>query len=219
MDRRRSVLVVDDHPMLRAGLKSLLEASEHYRVVGEAGTAAAAVVQAAGLKPDLLTLDLSLPDQSGLTVIRDIRAASPETAILVVSMHTRPEYVRAALAVGARGYVAKESAEESLLLGLGALAAGRTFVDKSLADPGRQPSGAEVGDPALAAYEQLTRREQEVLRQVAQGLSSKAIAERLFLSPRTVENHRASILEKLDLRNAVEIVRFAMKYGLVPPSE
>lgn len=215
MNQPHSVLVVDDHPMLRSGLKTLLEGSERFRVVGEAGTAAAAVSLAAEHRPDLLTLDLSLPDQSGLAVIRDILAASPGTAILVVSTHTQPEYVRAALAAGALGYVAKESAEDRLLIGLEAIKAGRRYLDEVVAAGVAAELSGEGQRTALGAYAQLSRREQEILRHVAHGLSSKEIGERLHISPKTVENHRASIMAKLGLRSAVDIVRFAARFGLV----
>lgn len=216
MNARQRLLLVDDHPMLRSGLKALLEGAERYLVVGEAGTAAAAVSLALEHQPDLMILDLSLPDRSGISVIRDILAVSAQTSILVFSDDLQPEYVRAAFTAGARGYVSKESGQEQLLTCLASLSGGGVYLDEAVsgAEPERSCQGSN--DAALAAYRQLTRREQEILPLVAQGLSSRAIGGRLSLSPRTVENHRASILVKLGLRNSVELARFAMKFGLMP---
>jgi len=221
MGQPRTVIIVDDHPLLRAGLKSLLQSVESYSIVGEVGTGESALTLAAELQPDLMTLDLSLPDQNGLGVIRRILTASPATAILVVSTHTKFEYVSAAFRAGARGYLVKEAAADLLLKALDTLLLGDTYLDAAIAVEvaGRLGGVAQNGKDHLARYEKLTRREQEVLRLVAEGLSSKAIAERLFISHKTVENHRANIKAKIGLRNTVEILRFAVRYGLVESTD
>lgn len=170
------------------------------------------------LKPDLALVDISLPDQSGIELTRDILRASSKTRVMIVSMHSKIDYIVGAFRAGATGYVLKESASDKLLQGIKSVLKGDYFMDTSVSQKvvqkvfGVREKGAKVSD---AAYDTLTPREQEVLVLVAEGLSAKEIGERLFISPKTVENHRASIMNKLGLHSTMELVRYAAKLGLI----
>jgi DNA-binding NarL/FixJ family response regulator len=170
------------------------------------------------LDPDLVVVDISLPDQSGIELTRKIRNLLPETRIMIVSMHSKIDYVAEAFQAGAAGYVVKESASENLLQGLEQVSKGDYYLDSSLSQQvvkkliGPQEKENELSH---SSYGGLTPREQEVMRLLADGLSSKKVAEKLFISSKTVENHRASIMNKLDLHSTIELVRYAAKLGLI----
>ena len=170
------------------------------------------------LKPDLALVDISLPDQNGIQLTRDIRRLFPEIGILIVSMHYKIDYIAEAFQAGANGYVVKESAAKRLLQGLESVANGDYFLDSSVSHAVVENlmkfslKEAKITDPDYAT---LTPREQEVMRLLAEGLSSKEVAEKLFISPKTVENHRANIMNKLDLHSTIELIRYAAKLGLI----
>ncbi len=214
----KSILIVDDHPLFRRGLKSVLEPNSQFEVVGEAQNGAEALEMVRKLDPDLVVMDISLPDQSGIELTREIRNLLPETRIMIVSMHSKIDYIAEAFQAGARGYVVKESASESLLQGLEQVSKGDYYLDSSLS---RQVVKKLIGPRekenqiSHSAYGGLTPREQEVMRLLAEGLSNKMVAEKLFIRPKTVENHRTSIMNKLDLHSTVELVRYAAKLGLI----
>jgi DNA-binding NarL/FixJ family response regulator len=215
---RKNILIVDDHPLFRRGLKAVLEPNNQFEVVGEAKNGAEALEMVRKLDPDLVVVDISLPDQSGIELTRKIRNLLPETRIMIVSMHSKIDYVAEAFQAGAAGYVVKESASENLLQGLEQVSKGDYFLDSSLSQQvvkkliGPQEKENELSH---SSYGGLTPREQEVMRLLAEGLSSKKVAEKLFISPKTVENHRASIMNKLDLHSTIELVRYAAKLGLI----
>jgi len=215
---KKTVLIVDDHPLFREGLKSLISRNTRFEVVGEAGNGREGLRMAKKLKPDLVIVDISLPDKSGIDLTRDIRSLLPETRVMIVSMHSKIDYITEAFQAGATGYVVKESATDRLVQGLEAVSRGEYFLDTSLSHqvvkklaefPEKE---AKITD---ARYETLTSREQQVVRLLAEGLSSKEIAEKLFISPKTVENHRANIMNKLDLHSTMELVRYAARLGLI----
>ena len=216
--RTKSILIVDDHPLFRKGLKAVIEPHTQFEVVGEAQNGSEALELAQKLNPDLVVVDISLPDQSGIELTRDIRNLLPEMRIMIVSMHSKIDYIAEAFQAGATGYVVKESASESLLQGLEFVSRGDYYLDSSLS---QQVAEKLIGPRekenqiSHSAYGGLTPREQEVMRLLAEGLSSKRVAEKLFISPKTVENHRASIMNKLDLHGTVELVRYAAKLGLI----
>jgi DNA-binding NarL/FixJ family response regulator len=217
MANEKTTLIVDDHPLFREGVKTLIERTPHFTVVGEAGNGEEALALAKALKPDVVLLDLSLPDQSGVEVTRQIRTFLPDTRIIIVSMHSRVEFITKAFQAGATGYVVKESATEKLIECLKAVSNGEYFLDASLSQKVVSKlvkSSARASD-LDSRYQSLTRREQEVLRLVVEGLSAKEIGERLFISPKTVENHRTNIMNKLDIHSTMELVRYAAKLGLI----
>jgi DNA-binding NarL/FixJ family response regulator len=218
MAPNKTVLIVDDHPLFRDGLKALIERKPGFVVVGEAGTAREGLELALEFKPELAVVDISLPDQSGIELTRSIRGKLPQTRVLIVSMHSKIQYITEALQAGANGYVVKESAADRLIQGLEAVSRGEYFLDSSLSHsvvkrlvelPGQE---VRISDKS---YGTLTAREQQVLRMVAEGRSTKDIAAELFISPKTVDNHRANIMEKLNLHNTIELVRYAAKLGLI----
>jgi DNA-binding NarL/FixJ family response regulator len=189
-----------------------------FEVAGEAGNRREGLRMAKKLKPDLVLLDLSLPDGSGIELISEIRSLLPDTRVMIVSMHSKIDYISDAFQAGATGYLVKESAAEGLLKGLETISKGEYFLDSSVSQqvvkrlmesPTKE---AKITDPAYGA---LTHREQEVMRLLAEGLSTKQVGEKLFISPKTVENHRSSIMDKLDLHSYHELIRYAAKLGLV----
>jgi DNA-binding NarL/FixJ family response regulator len=215
---KKTILIVDDHPLFREGLKTIIDREIGYDVVGEAGTGRKALQLFKKLKPDLVLVDMSLPDLSGIQLTRQIREISPNTRIMIVSMHSKVDYIVRAFQAGATGYVVKDSASNRLMLGIDSVLKGEYFMDSSVSHKvvkrliGFQQKKSEVTD---AAYETLTPREQEVLVLLAEGFSKEEAAERLFISPKTVENHRSHIMSKLELHSPVDLVRYATKLGLI----
>ena len=220
MADKKKILLVDDHPLYRAGLKSLLGDSPSFHIVGEAGDGQEAIRLTKTLKPDLVLLDISLPDKSGIEITRELKSLFPEILIMIVSMHAKIEYIVDAFRAGALGYVIKESAAERLVQGLETVARGDYFLDSSLSHEVvgrilRLPiQEAKISD---GKYASLTPREEQVLRLLAEGHSAKEIGEKLYISPKTVENHRASIMDKLDLHSTLELIRYAVRLGLIDP--
>lgn len=217
MNRKVRILIIDDHPIFREALKRVIEGRKSYEVVGEAGNGREGLQMAKKLKPDLVLLDISLPDKSGLDVIQDIIKCSLETCILIVSMHSKIEHIVRAFKAGARGYVVKESAPEKLLAGIDYVLKGNCFMDASISQKvikklmELSPKETVTG----GACDVLSLREQEVLVLLVQGFSPGQIAEKLFISPKTVENHRSNIMRKLNCRSILELLRYSIKHGLV----
>jgi DNA-binding NarL/FixJ family response regulator len=215
---KKTLLIVDDHPLFREGLKTIIARDSRYEIVGEAGNGREAVRMSGEKKPDLVLLDIALPDRPGIDLTGEIKKISPRTIVMIVSMHSKVDYIVKAFQAGATGYVVKDSAAERLLQGIEAVLKGEYFLDSSvshkvvskLMELPRQE--ARMTD---MRYEALTSREQEVMVLLAEGLSAKEVAEKLFVSPRTVENHRSSIMRKLDLHSNHELIRYAAKLGLI----
>ena len=218
MAEQKNIIIIDDHPLFREGLKTIIGRDDLFKVVGEAGSGREGLEIAKKLKPDLVVVDVSLPDQSGIQLTRDLRELLSETKILIVSMHSKIDYIAEAFQAGATGYVVKESAAERLLQGLIAVAKGDYYLDSSVSHAvveNLMKSPLKAAKITDADYATLTPREQEVMRLLAEGLSSKAVAGKLFISPKTVENHRANIMNKLGLHSTIELVRYAAKLGLI----
>ena len=218
MSSKQSILIIDDHPLFREGLKVIIGRTSRFQVVGEAGTAREGLDLAQELKPDIIIVDISLPDKSGIQLTHDIKSLPFATRVMIVSMHAKIDYIAAAFKAGAMGYMVKESATEGLTKGLESVIRGEYFLDSSLS---HTVVANLISSPIKEArirdddYGSLTPREQEIMRLLAEGLSPKKIAENLFISPKTVENHRASIMNKLGLHSTMELVRYAARLGLI----
>jgi two-component system response regulator NreC len=210
------VVIVDDHAVVRSGLRLLLEAEDDIQVEDEGGTAEEAVRLARLYKPDVVLLDVTMPGQSGLEVAEEIRTAAPKASILVLSMHDDPSYVREAFANGASGYLLKEAADADLVAAVREVAAGSRYVHPVL---GARLAQAEAEAAALAAADPLSEREREVLRLLALGHTNQEIAKMLYISVRTAETHRAHIMQKLRLTTRAELVRYALQHGLLEDAE
>ena len=206
------VLIVDDHAVVRAGLRLVLEAEEDLEPVGEAGTARDAIFEARSTKPDVILLDVVMPEQSGLEAIPTLLKESPDVKILVLSMQDDPQYVREAFAAGASGYVLKEAADTELVAAVHEIAAGGRYVNPEL---GARLVAAESEERRRAAEDPLSERESEVLRLLALGHTNQEIAKQLFISVRTAETHRAHIMQTLRLSSRAELVRYALDRGLL----
>lgn len=219
MPEKIRVLLVDDHTILRDGIRLLLSSQEDIEVVGEAGDGEEAIVKARGLKPDVILMDISLPKVNGIEATKMIKAERPEAKILILTMHEDEEYVLPLLAAGASGYILKKTASSELISALRAVAEGNAFlhpvVAKTVLEKYRQGQPA----PSAGGPDGLTEREVEVLRLVAQGLSNREIADRLFISIKTVQAHRSNIMEKLNLHDRVELAKYALRKGLIKIDE
>jgi DNA-binding NarL/FixJ family response regulator len=205
-------LIVDDHAVVRSGLKLVLEADEGIEPVGEAGTARDAIFEARALQPDVILLDVVMPDQSGLEIIPTLLHENPDTKILVLSMQDDPRYVREAFDAGASGYVLKEAADSEVVAAVREVAGGGRYVDPEL---GARLVAAESAERRRAEEDPLSEREGEVLRLLALGHTNQEIAKQLFISVRTAETHRAHIMQKLRLSSRAELVRYALERGLL----
>jgi DNA-binding NarL/FixJ family response regulator len=215
MAKQIRILLVDDHAVLRAGLRALLEAEPGFLVVGEAGTGEEGVMKAKQLLPDVVVMDLSMPGAGGLEAVREISALGKDIRCLVLTMHGEEEHLLPVLEAGGSGYVNKRSADEELIEAIRTVAGGDVFL---------YPSGAKLllrGLKQKAApgehdpLEKLTDREREVLGFTVEGFSSSEIGKKLFISPKTVDTYRARIMEKLNLHHRSELVRFALQTGLL----
>jgi two-component system response regulator NreC len=206
------VLIVDDHAVVRAGLRLLLEAEEDIEPVGEAGSAREAIFQARALKPDVILLDVVMPEQSGLDALPTLLHEEPETKVLILSMQDDPQYVRQAFAAGASGYVLKEAADTEVVAAVREVAKGGRYVNPEL---GARLVAAETEATKRAEEDPLSDREREVLRLLALGHTNQEIAKTLYISVRTAETHRAHIMQKLRLTSRAELVRHALAQGLL----
>src|SRR4051794_11394814 len=206
------VLIVDDHAVVRSGLRLLLDANEDIDVVGEAGSAQDAVFRARELKPQVIVMDVTMPDQSGVEVLPQLVHEHPDTKVLMLSMQDDPRYVREAFSAGASGYVLKEAADAEVVAAVREVARGGGYVNPEL---GARLVAAEADAARRADADPLSDREREVLRLLALGHTNQEIAQQLFISVRTAESHRAHVMQKLRLQSRAELVRYAMAQGLL----
>ena len=206
------MLIVDDQAVVRAGLAQLVNAEDDLEAVGEAGSAREAIFEARSTKPDVVLMDVMMQDQSGISVVPQLLQERPEAKVLVLSMQDDPRYVREAFEAGARGYVLKEGADGELVGAIREVAGGGRYVHPEL---GARLVAAETAERRRAEEDPLSDREREVLRLLALGHTNQEIAERLYISVRTAESHRAHIMQKLHLTTRAELVRYALAHGLL----
>ncbi|MGQ0703116.1 MAG: response regulator [Gemmatimonadales bacterium] len=211
---RIRVLLADDHPLVRSGIRRVLEAQPRFEIVGEAADGGEALAKIRELWPDVLILDLAMPGKDGLEVLRHAKTIRPSLKIVVLTMHANPEYVGRAIQLGADGYLLKESAVPELLSAIEAVLAGQAFhsprVQAELAGLVRNSAPSP-----LRAIDRLTEREREVLCQIAAGRSTKEVAAQLGIGRRTVETHRSNLMRKLGLHSVALLTQFAIREGLV----
>ena len=214
--RKIRVLVVDDHTILRDGIRVLLQLYDDIEVVGEAGDGREGIDRARQLRPDVVLMDLAMPGLGGLEATMEIRKESPESRVLILTQHGNKEYVLPVLKAGASGYVLKKAAGTDLVTAIRAVSRGESFLDPSVAKmvlDGYVSKELEQGE--AAGFDLLSDREKEVLKLVAEGRSNKEIADLLCLSVKTVMGHRANLMEKLGIHNRTELVKFAIREGLI----
>jgi two-component system response regulator NreC len=210
------LLLVDDHEVVRSGLRMLLESAGGVEIVGEAGTAREALEQVKAVRPDVVIMDIGLPDLTGIEAAREIRASRPEAAIVALTIHEDQEYFFKMLEAGATGYVPKRAAPEELITAIEAAAAGEVYLYPSLAKYlVKDYLSQEPQIKTSRALDGLTGREQEVLAQLAEGASNSAIGEALGISPKTVARHRENIMRKLNLHSRSELVKYAIRKGII----
>jgi two-component system, NarL family, response regulator NreC len=209
------VLIADDHAILRAGLRMLIDVQADMTVVGEAQSGSDAIELTRETKPDVVILDITMPDGSGLRAISEILKCSESVRILLLTMHEEAAYLRTALAAGASGYVLKKSVDAALLSAIRAVSRGRTYIDSELAAVLLQAPKPDRVKEERHPSEVLSERELQVLKLVAEGFSSREIAERIFVGAKTVESYRVRFTEKLGLNSRAEIVRYALEMGLL----
>lgn len=211
MKKKTRILLADDHRMVRQGFRLILEAQEDLEVVGEAGSGREAVDMAKTLRPDVVVMDVTMPELNGIESTRRIREAEPMVRVLALSVHRDAVYVREIVRAGAEGYILKESADSELIAAVRAVAQGNSYLSPEVA-------GAVLKDyrkHATNPLDLLSSREREILQQIAEGKTNKEIATLLNLSVYTVDGHRTRIMEKLGLHSVGELVRFAVRNGLV----
>lgn len=208
----KRVLLVDDHPIMRHGLAQLIRTEEGLDVCGDAGSAAEGLAAVGRCKPDLVVVDLTLPDKNGLELLKDIQALHPGTLCIVLSMHDESVYAERALRAGARGYVMKEAAADHLIGAIRRVLGGGIYVSETMASRMLEGMTSSKAKPSASLIDRLTDRELEILEMIGKGVATKIIAEKLSISARTVEAHRAHIKEKLGITDGAALVRFAVQW-------
>jgi DNA-binding NarL/FixJ family response regulator len=215
---KKTVIIVDDHPLFREGLKSIISRNADLEIVGETGVGQEALKLAEKFKPDMVVMDISLPDINGIELTREIKELAPNSQVLIVSVYSKIDYITAAFQAGATGYVVKDAPSGKILQALELVSRGEYFLDasvsyqvvKKLSEFPEQK--AKTTD---SSYSSLTTREQEIFRLLAEGMKIKDIAHRLYISPKTAENHKTNIMAKLNLHSTLDLVRYAVKLGII----
>ncbi len=214
-----TIILADDHPIVRRGLRSVLEVEKDFSLIGEAGDGIEAVRLVENLTPNILITDMMMPGLTGLEVTRQVRHRVPKVKIIVLSMHAAESYVLEALRNGANGYVLKDSAADELVHAIREVLAGRRYLSSQLSERAIETYIQKSESSITDSYDSLTNREREVLKLAAEGCTNNEISERLFISPRTAETHRANLMKKLSLSNHTELIRYAIRRGLLPLDE
>lgn len=213
---KTKLLLVDDHAVVRSGLRMLLDGQKNMEIVGEAGTASEAINAVSTLKPDVVLMDIGLPDMSGIDAAKEVKRLWPEVAVVALTIHEDQEYFFKMLEAGASGYVPKRAAPEELLTAIQVAASGEVYLYPSLAKLLVKDYLAHESDQSADQnMSDLTAREQEVLTLLADGDSNAEIAEKLSISPKTVSRHRENIMRKLNLHSRTELVKYAIRKGII----
>lgn len=216
MGVKHRIVIAEDHTILREGLHSLLSSEPELEVVGEAGDGRDAIRLAEKLNPDLILMDLSMPNMNGMDAIREIKKRLPEIKIIALTVHKTEEYILATLQVGANGYVLKDATHAELMIAIRSVLSGKTFLSPGVSE--KVIDGYLEGRRDLktqSSWDTLSPREREVLKLIAEGKKNREIAEFLYLSLKTVEKHRSNLMKKLDLHNAAALTAFAIEKGIV----
>jgi two-component system, NarL family, response regulator NreC len=210
------ILLADDHTILRAGLKMMLNAQPDMEVVGEASDGRQAITETQRLQPDIILMDITMPEMNGIEATRQIKKLVPESRILILTMHEHDEYVFQALRAGASGYMLKEAADTELISALHIIQSGQFYLSPMAQSVlvGDYLQRVRIGEEK-DSYSSLTEREREILKLIAEGYTNNQIAERLVISPKTVDTHRTHIMDKLNLHSRAELVKYAMRRGLL----
>jgi two-component system response regulator NreC len=213
---RLRILLGDDHTLLRQGLRKILQERPDWDVVAEAGDGREAVRQALAVQPDVAILDIGMPLMNGIEATRQIVRRRPDTHVLILSMHANEAYIIQALKAGAKGYLLKDSADTELIRGVAAVASGKSFFSPAVARVMLDDYVRHLAEKGIAdRFDSLSEREREIFQLVAEGHSTKEIAELLSVSPATIETHRAHVLQKLDVHNTAELVLYAVRRGVI----
>ncbi|HMV98725.1 MAG TPA: response regulator transcription factor [Acidobacteriota bacterium] len=211
-----SIVLADDHHIVRQGLRALLEAESDFRVIGEASNGRDAIELVRKLHPSVLVLDLMMPVLNGIEVTRQLGKAHPQTKIVILSMYANEAYVLETLANGASAYVLKDSNTSDLVLAVREVAIGRRYLSPPLSDRAIEAYQEKARSASLDKYETLTTREREILQLAAEGSSSTDIAAKLGISARTAETHRTNLMRKLNLHSQADLIRYALRRGIIP---
>jgi len=218
MPNKKKIIIIDDHPAVREGLKSIIKRDVKLEIVGESGNGKTGLLLVHELKPDLVVLDISLKDLNGIQVTRKILKSYPGIKVLIMSVHSRIDYIKEAFLAGARGYIIKESAPDKLLEGIEKVLKGSYYMDSYVSHEVIEKmliGKTHILEAKTDLYGSLSNREQQVLRYLAEGRKTREIASELFISIKTVENHKANIMKKLNVKNIVELIKYAAKIGLI----
>lgn len=216
LPREIHILLADDHALVRQGLRALLEAEEKFKVVGEAGEGLEAIALVEQLKPDVVILDLMMPILNGLEATRQLSKQYPHTKIIMLSMYDDEGFVLEALRNGASGYVLKDSTSDDLILAIHEVVAGRHYLSPPLSDRAIAAYQQFAKTGAFDKYDTLTTREREVLQLTVEGKTNSEIAQKLGISVRTAETHRSNLMNKLDIHLQADLIRYAIKRGIIP---
>jgi len=212
---RTTIVLADDHPVVLQGLRRLLETERDFTIVGEVSDGLAVLGLVERLRPNVLVLDLMMPEMNGLAVTREVSHRFPKTRVLILSMHASDAYVVEALRSGATGYVLKDANEADLIKAVRDVAAGRRYLSPPLAERAIEAYGARGTTEPIDPYETLTARERQIFQLTAEGASAAQIATTLSISPRTAETHRANLMRKLGLHSQAELIRYAVRRGIL----